>query len=82
MPIYQRYMVEMIRDRKNRTADDIEPRYDLLNGLLDACEDDLGGDSKLTERELMGMWPLCSRDPGSNVYLNMIREYLRFFVGW
>ncbi|KAJ3484828.1 hypothetical protein NLI96_g5371 [Meripilus lineatus] len=50
----ERYMVEMIRDRKNRTADDIEPRYDLLNGLLDACEDDLGGDSKLTERELMG----------------------------
>ena len=70
----------MIRDRKNRTTDDIEPKYDLLNGLLDACEDDLSGDSKLTERELMGMW--CSREYGSNVYLNMIRQYLRIFVGW
>ena len=44
----------MIRDRKNRTSDVVERKYDLLNGLLDACEGDLSGDSKLTERELMG----------------------------
>ncbi|KAJ3484829.1 hypothetical protein NLI96_g5370 [Meripilus lineatus] len=50
----ERYMVEMIRDRKNQTSDDVEPKYDLLNGLLDACEGDLSGDSKLTERELLG----------------------------
>ncbi|KAJ3484838.1 hypothetical protein NLI96_g5368 [Meripilus lineatus] len=50
----ERYMVEMIHDRKNRSPDDVKPKYDLLNGLLDACEGDLSGNSKLTERELMG----------------------------
>ena len=52
-------MQEMIASR--RTGEHKEARDDLLSGLLDACESDLDGSSKLTDRELLGTFcaPPC-----------------------
>lgn len=46
-------MQEMVDAR--RTSEKKDERYDLLSSLLDANEDGLDGQSKLTDRELLGM---------------------------
>ena len=73
-------MVEMIHDRKNRSPDDVKPKYDLLNGLLDACEGDLSGNSKLTERELMGTWTICFCEYGPQGYLTWLGNIFVFLL--
>lgn len=45
-------MLDMINSRRN--ADKKEERYDLFSSLLDASEDELDGQAKLTDRELLG----------------------------
>lgn len=48
----EQYMLDMINSRRN--ADKKEERYDLFSSLLDASEDELDGQAKLTDRELLG----------------------------
>ncbi|GBE81403.1 hypothetical protein SCP_0311320 [Sparassis crispa] len=48
----ERYMVEMIRARK--TSEKEEERYDLFSSLLDANEDELDGQTKLSDSETIG----------------------------
>ena len=45
-------MLEMIHKRRN--AEKKEERYDLFSSLLDASEDETDGQTKLTDRELLG----------------------------
>ena len=48
----QMYMVELIESRKN--SEQKEERYDLFSSLLDANEDELDGQAKLADSELLG----------------------------
>ena len=45
-------MLEMIRSRK--TSEKKEERYDLFSSLLDASEEGIEGEARLTEQELLG----------------------------
>ncbi len=47
-------MVEMINDRKNQASDTKEEKYDLLSGLLSATQEELDGESQLTDSEVLG----------------------------
>lgn len=46
-------MQEMVASR--RASGNKEARDDLLSGLLDACDGDFDGTSKISDRELLGM---------------------------
>lgn len=48
-------MIEMIHHRKSLGSK--EEKYDLFSNLLDANEDESGGRVKLTDRELLGLFP-------------------------
>ena len=48
----QQYMLEMVKAR--READKVEERYDLFSSLLDAAQDEQGGEVVLNDDELMG----------------------------
>jgi hypothetical protein len=45
-------MLEMVDARRN--LDKVEQRYDLFSGLLDAVQDEPGGEGALSDEELMG----------------------------
>ena len=45
-------MVEMVEARKN--GDNVEERYDLFSGLLDATQDAIGSEAPLEDDELLG----------------------------
>jgi hypothetical protein len=45
-------MVEMVEARRN--ADKVEQRHDLFSGLLDAAEEEQGGEAALSDEELIG----------------------------
>jgi hypothetical protein len=45
-------MLEMVKAR--REGDKVEERYDLFSGLLDAAQDEQGGEVVLNDDELMG----------------------------
>ena len=45
-------MLEMVSAR--RVSEKKEERYDLFSSLLDASEDESDGQTKLTDRELLG----------------------------
>jgi hypothetical protein len=45
-------MLEMVEARRN--ADKVEERYDLFSGLLDAAQDEPGGEAALSDDELIG----------------------------
>ena len=45
-------MLEMVESRRN--GDKVEQRYDLFSGLLDAAQDEQGGEAVLSDDELMG----------------------------
>ena len=47
----QQYMTEMVEARRN--ADKVE-RYDLFSGLLDAAQDEHGGEGAISNEELIG----------------------------
>jgi hypothetical protein len=48
-------MLEMVEARRN--ADKVEERYDLFSGLLDAAQDESGGEVALSDDELIGSYP-------------------------
>jgi hypothetical protein len=48
----QQYMVEMVEGRRH--ADQVERRYDLFSGLLDATQDEPGSEAALDDDELIG----------------------------
>ncbi|KAF8474413.1 614/534 cytochrome P450 [Russula ochroleuca] len=48
----KQYMLEMVDARRN--LDKVEQRYDLFSGLLDAVQDEPGGEGALSDEELMG----------------------------
>ena len=45
-------MVEMVEGRRH--ADQVERRYDLFSGLLDATQDEPGSEAALDDDELIG----------------------------
>jgi hypothetical protein len=45
-------MVEMVEARGN--ADEVEQRYDLFSGLLDAAQDEPGSKAAISDNELIG----------------------------
>jgi hypothetical protein len=45
-------MMEMVEARRN--SDNVEQRYDLLNGLLDAAQGELDDGAALSDEELIG----------------------------
>ena len=45
-------MVEMVEGRRH--ADQLERRYDLFSGLLDATQDEPGSEAALDDDELIG----------------------------
>jgi hypothetical protein len=47
-------MLEMVEARKD--ADQVEIRYDLFSGLLDAAQDDPGSEAALSDDELIGWY--------------------------
>ena len=48
-------MLEMVEARND--VDNVEERYDLFSGLLDAAQDDSGSEAALSNDELMGWYP-------------------------
>jgi len=48
----KQYMLEMVEARRN--SDNVEQRYDLLNGLLDAAQDEVEDGAALSDEELIG----------------------------
>jgi hypothetical protein len=48
-------MQEMVDARKD--ADNVEERYDLFSGLLDAAQDEPGSEATLDDDELIGRYP-------------------------
>ena len=52
----QKYMLEMVESRRN--ADKAEQRYDLFSGLLGAAEEELDDGAALSDRELVGEYPM------------------------
>lgn len=62
-----------------RISGNKEARDDLLSGLLDACEGDFDGFSKLSDRELLGTFT-NKTDYGIANFLNIhiCRKYLHF----
>lgn len=50
----QKYLLDMIH--KGRSAEVKADRYDLLSGLLDASEDDVGSYEKLTDQEVLSVY--------------------------
>lgn len=69
-------MMEMVNNRRN--AEKKEERYDLFSSLLDASEDDLDGQTKLTDRELLGKAHQYSRS--STLTNGLYRKYLHFLT--
>jgi hypothetical protein len=71
-------MQEMVEARRN--ADEVEERYDLFSGLLDAAQDDAGSGSALSDDELIGEYSTSrsfgilgkrlTRPPRKHVYLS------------
>jgi hypothetical protein len=45
-------MLEMVDARTN--SDKVEQRYDLFSGLLEAVQDEPGGEGALSDEELIG----------------------------
>jgi hypothetical protein len=45
-------MLEIVEARRN--SDNVEQRHDLLNGLLDAAQDEQGDGVALSDEELIG----------------------------
>jgi hypothetical protein len=45
-------MLEMVEARRN--SDNVEQHHDLLNGLLDAAQDELDDGTALSDEELIG----------------------------
>jgi len=52
-------MLEMVEARRN--SDNVEQRYDLLNGLLDAAQDELDDGTALSDEELIGGYSMSHR---------------------
>ena len=72
-------MLEMVKAR--RESDKVEERYDLFSGLLDAAQDEQGGEVVLNDDELMGGCSMSrsfeihassclTRPPRKHVYLS------------
>ena len=71
-------MLEMVKAR--REGDKVEEHYDLFSGLLDAAQDEQGGEVVLNDDELMGRYSLSrsfeilgkrlTRSPRKHVYLS------------
>jgi hypothetical protein len=55
----QKYMLEMVETRRN--SDKAEQRHDLFSGLLDAAQEDLDDKAALSDRELVGEYPISHR---------------------
>lgn len=49
-------MSEMVEARRN--SDDVEQRHDLLNGLLDAAQDEQDDGMALSDEELIGEYSM------------------------
>jgi len=52
-------MLEMVNARRN--ADKVEQSHDLLNGLLDAAQDELDNGAALNDEELIGGYSMSRR---------------------
>jgi hypothetical protein len=60
-------MMEMVEARRN--SDNVEQRYDLFNGLLDAAQDELDDGAALSDEELIGG---CSMSLASFEFLESV----------
>jgi hypothetical protein len=71
-------MLEMVEARRN--ADNVEQRYDLFSGLLDAAQDEPGSEAAISDDELIGGYSISrssgilskrlTRPPRKYVYLS------------
>lgn len=52
-------MLEMVEARKN--SDNVEQRYDLFNGLIDAAQDEMEIGAALSDDELTGGYSMSHR---------------------
>ncbi len=52
-------MMEMVE--VHRKSDNVEQRYDLFNGLLDAAQDELDDGAALGDEELIGGYSMLHR---------------------
>ena len=52
-------MLEMVEARKN--SDNVEQRYDLFNGLIDAAQDEMEIGAALSDDELTGVYSMSHR---------------------
>jgi hypothetical protein len=66
----QKYMLEMVETRRN--PDKAEQRHDLFSGLLDAAGEEVDDRAVLSDRELVGEYPIshCFARSGASYSLS------------
>ncbi len=72
-------MLEMVEARRN--ANQVEDRYDLFSGLLDAARGEAGSEAALSDEELLGRSQPCDRSAFLEAsYLCFQETCLSFFL--
>jgi len=71
-------MLEMVEARKD--ADNVEERYDLFSGLLDAAQDESGSEAALTDDELIGWYSLSDHSAFIEVVLPLFLGNMFIFL--